>query len=200
MNSYYYSGSSSAGVGAAIAAFSVILVIFGIIGIVAGVLLLIGLYKMFKKAGRNGYEGLIPLHNTFVMFEIAGINPIWILGIVFGSVVSIIPVLGSLAFAAYTIFVGVWLNTRLARAFGKTTGFGVLMFFFPYVMYPVLGFGNAQYVGFNKVENKPGEDKPQTPQPQAPVQNQPNPEPKAEETVEPKVEEKVEEKKEEEKK
>ena len=196
MNSYYYTGSSSsAGLGAALAALGVIAIIFVIIGLAAGVLLLIGLYKMFKKAGRNGYEGLIPLHNTFVLFEISGINPIWILGIVFGGLVSIIPILGSLAFAVFTIFVEVWLNTRLAKAFGKTTGFGVLMFFFPYVMYPVLGFGNAQYVGFNKVENKPGEDKAQPqqpqpqPQPQEPAQNQANPEPKAEEKVEEKKEE-----------
>ena len=188
MNSYYYTGSSSsAGLGAALAALGVIAIIFVIIGLAAGVLLLIGLYKMFKKAGRNGYEGLIPLHNTFVLFEISGINPIWILGIVFGSVISAIPIIGSFAFAVYTIFVSVWLNIRLARAFGKTTGYGVLMFFFPYVMYPVLGFGNAQYVGFNKVENKPGEDK--SAQPQAPVQNQANTETKTEEKVEEKKEE-----------
>ena len=187
-NNYYRASSSSAaGLGAAFAALGVFVVILAIIGIAAAVLMLIGQYKMFKKAGRRGYEGLIPVHSTFVLFEIAGINPIWILGIVFGGLVSIIPILGSLAFAVFTIFVKVWLNTRLAKAFGKTTGFGVLMFFFPYVMYPILGFGNAQYVGVNKVENKPGEDK--SAQPPAPVQNQANTETKTEEKVEEKKEE-----------
>jgi hypothetical protein len=35
----------------------------------------------------------------------------------------------------------------LAKSFGKTTGFGVLMIFFPAIMNPILAFGSSRYVG-----------------------------------------------------
>lgn len=36
---------------------------------------------------------------------------------------------------------------KMAKAFGKGAGFGVLLFLFPYIMAPVLGFGKAQFIG-----------------------------------------------------
>lgn len=157
-----YNTYDTVGAGAAtgiLAGLGIGLIFICIIGIAAAVLQYIGLWKMFKKAGRKGWESLIPGHSEFVLFEMAGINPIWILGIIFGGIVCIIPILGYLAFLAYVIFVEIWLSIRLAKAFGKETGYGVLMFFFPYVMYPILGLGSAKYTAPKKVVNKPGEDK-----------------------------------------
>lgn len=158
----YNTGYSNSGADAFASLFagSVVGMIFGgILGIAVIVVMLIALYKLFQKAGRKGYEALISGHETFVLFQMAGINPIWCLGIVFGSIVCIIPILGYIAYIAFLIFILVWLNLRLAKAFGKETGFGVLMFFFPYVMYPILAFGDAKYTAPSKVVNKPGEDK-----------------------------------------
>ncbi len=155
----YETTSAGASLGA-LAGLSIGLIIFfSIIAIAVAVLELIGLWKMFKKAGKKGWEALIPGHDSFVLFEMAGINPIWILGLIFGGIVCIIPILGMIAYYAFIIFVAVWLNVRLAKAFGKETGFGVLMFFFPYVMYPILGIGSAKYTAPKKMVNKPGEDK-----------------------------------------
>lgn len=154
-----YNTSTGASLGALAGLGIGLIIFFSIIAIAVAVLEIIGLWKMFKKAGRKGWEALIPGHDAYVMFEMAGINPIWILGLVFGAVAMIIPFIGILAFYAYVIFVTVWLNVRLAKAFGKETGFGVLMFFFPYVMYPILGIGSAKYTAPKKMVNKPGEDK-----------------------------------------
>ena len=152
--------TSSANALASLFAGSIVGIIFAsIIGIAVMVLMFIALYKLFQKAGRKGYEALITGHDTFVLFEMAGINPIWILGIVFGGIVCIIPILGYIAYVGFLIFITIWLSIRLAKAFGKETGFGVLMFFFPYVMYPILAFGDAKYTAPKKVVNKPGEDK-----------------------------------------
>jgi hypothetical protein len=155
----YNTTSTGASLGALAGLGIGLIIFFSLIGIAVGVLELIGLWKMFKKAGRNGWEALIPGHDAYVLFEMAGINPIWILGLVFGAIIAIIPILGIIAFYAFVIFVLVWLNVRLAKSFGKETGYGVLMFFFPYVMYPILGIGSAKYTAPKKMVNKPGEDK-----------------------------------------
>ena len=39
------------------------------------------------------------------------------------------------------------LYIKLAKAFGKGTGFGVLTFFFAPICLAVLGFGSAEYEG-----------------------------------------------------
>ncbi len=156
---YGYDTTGTEALGGILAGFGIGLAFISIIAIAAAVLMLVAQYKIFKKAGRKGYEALIPVHNEFILFEMAGINPIWILGIIYGSVVNIIPFLGSIVYLAFVIFAEIWLNIRLAKAFGKETGFGVLMFFFPYVMYPILAFGSASYTAPKKVVNKPGEDK-----------------------------------------
>ena len=165
----YYDTSSLYGtttygnaVGTAAAATTAALIGVIILWIIAGaaaIVTLIALYKLFKKAGKVGYEALIPFHDTFVLFQLAGINPVWILGLVFGAAVAFIPVLGWIVYPAYCIFIEIWLNIRLAKTFGKETGFGVLMAFFPFVMYPILAFGDAKYTKPAKVINKPGEDK-----------------------------------------
>jgi|GEM_PF-1976970 len=41
-----------------------------------------------------------------------------------------------------------WIESqRLAKSFGKGTGFGVCLFFFGPIARLILGFGSAQYVG-----------------------------------------------------
>lgn len=164
-NSYGYyttstdltNGMATAG---AVAGVALVFVVIGyIIAIAAAILMIIGLWKIFKKAGRNGWEALISGHDAFVLFEIAGINPIWCIWSLIAGIVTCIPVLGWIAGPAFLIFVSVWTNIKLAKTFGKETGYGVLMFFFPYVMYPILGIGSAKYTAPKKLVNKPGEEK-----------------------------------------
>ena len=45
------------------------------------------------------------------------------------------------------LYVAVVSTLELAKSFGKSTSFGVLMLFFPVIMYPMLGFGSSQYLG-----------------------------------------------------
>ena len=159
-DSYYSSdlGSAASTAGAVAGVALVFLIIFYIIAIAAAVLEIIGLWKMFKKAGKNGWEALITGHNGFVLFEMAGINPIWMIWIMIAAVVACIPIIGWIAGFGFIIFVEFWLNIRLAKQFGKETGFGVLMAFFPFVMYPILGIGSAKWTAPKKLVNKPGEE------------------------------------------
>lgn len=58
----------------------------GILIIVYIVFYLIGLCKLFKKAGKNGWEALIPFYNTYILIEISGLNWWYFLIAILGSI------------------------------------------------------------------------------------------------------------------
>lgn len=122
-----------------ISALGSFLVFFLIIVIAIAVLTLVGQWKMFKKAGKEGYISLIPVYNVIAEMRLSGMPIYWF----FLNYCSIIPLVGWIVPLVFLF----WKNILLAKAFGKGAGTGVLLSFFPFVMYPVLGFGNAQYVG-----------------------------------------------------
>lgn len=149
--STYYSypgygyGSSNAAVAGAVG-IGVGLIIFyliiGLFGIAAAVLEIVGQWKMFKKAGKEGYIALIPVYNTITEMRMAGM-PLYYWFINYSAVVPFIGWIGTVVF----LF---WKNIELAKAFGKGAGTGVLLTFFPYVMYPIIGLSsNYEYVGPN---------------------------------------------------
>lgn len=120
--------------------------------IACGILQLIGEWEVYKKAGRKGWEILIPGHKLFVKFEIAGLNPIWTLVIIFGALINIIPIIGTLIYIIGLIVICFWLNISVAKAFGKSGAFGVGLTLLPVVFYPILGLGNSQYNEAKKEE------------------------------------------------
>ena len=132
----------SAEIGAAIGAFLAAFAIFFIVLAVVTVVVLIAQWKMFKKAGRKPWEALIPVHNFIVEMELAKIETYWY----FLTLLVCIPFIGWIA----PIVLYFWKNIELAKAFGKSTGFGILLSLLPFVGYPMLGFGNAEYQGNNK--------------------------------------------------
>ena len=101
-----------------------------IISMIASVLMIISMWKIFKKAGKNGWEAIVPVYNIIVLLEISEI-PVW--QIVF----YIIP------FA--NIYIMFKQYIELSKKFGKSTGFGVLTAFFPIICLPILAFGDSKY-------------------------------------------------------
>lgn len=116
-------GSMGAFVGTAL----IVILIVSIISIALIVLQFIGQWKCFKKAGYKGWEVLIGGHNQFVNCTFAGVNPLLILGLMFGSVVTVIPVIGLLAYLGFLIYYQVVVGLNTAKAFGKGTGFGIAL-------------------------------------------------------------------------
>lgn len=110
-----------------------------LVAIAVGILSIVGQWKMFKKAGAEGYISLIPVYNLIKEMRLGGLPIYWF----FLVYLSFIPLIGWIA----PLVLAFWKNINLAKAFGKGAGTGVLLTFFPYVMYPVLGFGKAEYVG-----------------------------------------------------
>ncbi|NEU55678.1 DUF5684 domain-containing protein [Halorussus sp. MSC15.2] len=96
------------------------------------VLTVASMWKVFQKADQPGWAALIPIFNAYVMLKI-GDNPGWYL------LLFIIPIAN--IYAAGKMYVGV------AKAFGKGIGWGVGLWFLPFVFFPLLAFGDASYRG-----------------------------------------------------
>src|SRR5574344_2141789 len=108
------------------------MLVMWLIMLALGVVYLIGLWKVFSKAHYAGWESLIGGHNTFVQFVMSGIKGYWMF-------LLFIPFVN--------IAVLIWKDIELAKSFGKGVGFGIGMFFLPYIFVPILGFGKSEYVG-----------------------------------------------------
>ncbi|MBF0528117.1 MAG: signal peptidase I [Deltaproteobacteria bacterium] len=106
----------------------------GLIGIVIYlaivILLIVGMWKVFSKAGKPGWACLIPIYNIVVLLEIAG-KPIWWI------ILMLIPLINAIIFLLVSLAV--------AQKFGKSAGYGVGLFFLPFIFWPMLGFGDASY-------------------------------------------------------
>jgi len=96
------------------------------------VIAIAGLWKMFEKAGKPGWAAIVPIYNAIVMAEIVG-KPAW------WGVLTIIPCVG--------IVFGIWLLNLFMKSFGKDTLYTILALLFPFVIFPMLGFGDAKYIG-----------------------------------------------------
>ena len=111
------------------------------------VILVIGLWAVFTKAGEQGWKALIPIYNLIVIFKIAG-RPWWWIFLL------LIPIVG---------VVVMWHG--LSKSFGKTAGFTVGLVFLAFIFLLILGFGSARYVGPSGVATAPPAPPPPPPMP-----------------------------------
>jgi len=95
-------------------------------------LIIIGMWKVFEKAGKPGWAAIIPIYNLVVLLEIVG-KPIWWI------ILMLIPLVNLIVYIIVLI--------ELAKRFGKGIGFALGLLFLPFIFFPVLGFGSAQYHG-----------------------------------------------------
>ena len=122
---------------AVLGAFAGIAAVMFIIGLIVGVLTIIANWKIFTKAGEKGWKCLIPIYNTVVLFKIAGLSPLWVLG----YLASVIPVIGYIAVLGLTIY----LMYNLAKAFGKDGAFTVGLVLLNTIFVMILAFGKSEY-------------------------------------------------------
>ena len=104
-----------------------------VIGLV--VLVLASLWRIFEKAGRQGWEGIIPIYNIYVILKIVGKPGWWLL-------LFLVPIVN------FVIQIVVYID--LAKKFGKGTGFGLGLVFLGFIFLPILAFGDAQYQDGNE--------------------------------------------------
>lgn len=68
----------------------VLILILGLLIIGFYVFYIVCLWKLFKKAGKHGWEAIIPFYSTWVLIEIAGLNWWYFLIAISGTLVSLV--------------------------------------------------------------------------------------------------------------
>lgn len=140
-----------------------ILILIGIfvclIALAAVVTTIIGEWKVFEKAGKPGWAAIVPLYNSYVIYQLGGFPPllmllnvgvsvlafisgffngfleyyeeVWAISIIFSGILS----LASLALTVVEVLTSI----NIAKKFGKSELYGFGLAFLPFVFYMMLG-------------------------------------------------------------
>ena len=94
------------------------------------ILILVGWWKVFGKAGIPRVLAIIPIINGFYLSK-AGGRPAW------WGILLFIPIIG--------IFINIIICIGIAERFKRGGGTVVGLVLLPFIFYPILGFGSAQW-------------------------------------------------------
>ena len=117
-----------------------LILIFSIPLIIIFVVYIVGLWKLFKKAGYQGWEAIVPLYNSWILVKISGLNS-WYYLLFLANVItyllneSSLILIGNLASLVASFFI----YYNICKKFHKDIFFVVLMLLFPGIMIPILG-------------------------------------------------------------
>ncbi len=104
---------------------------FPLVLLVILALLVASMWKVFEKAGKQGWTSIIPVYNLVIMLEIIKKPTWWV-------IFSFIPFVN--------IIVGLIVLYELSKVFGKGLGFMLGLIFLPFIFYPILAFGKSMYI------------------------------------------------------
>jgi len=106
---------------------NILLILFAI---ALGLFWIVSMWRVFEKAERPGWGIFIPIYNIYLLLLIAG-RPGWWIILYFIPLVNFV--------------IGIIVAIDIAKNFGKEAIFGVGLFFFGFIFYPILAFGSANY-------------------------------------------------------
>ena len=140
MNENYYVDttyglSTTSGLTGAFASMGILIVILFIISYV---LIIVSLWKIFKKAGKPGWASIIPIYNIYVICQIA--EKKW-----WNILLLLIPIAN--------IYAMIVLYNGLAKKFGKSGGFVVGMILLPIIFFPILAFSGSEPINVNQTND-----------------------------------------------
>lgn len=92
--------------------------------------MIVGMWKVFTKAGKPGWAAIIPFYNTYTLFDM-------VYGDGWKFLFLLVPF--------YRIYIRIKLYIDLASAFGKSGGFAVGLIFLNPIFMCILGFGPAVF-------------------------------------------------------
>jgi uncharacterized iron-regulated membrane protein len=106
-----------------------ILVIF-CIELICIILMAVGLWLTAQKAGVFGLWAIIPIVQFFAIAKIAG-KPLW------WGLLCLIPLVN--------IVIVIIMYVEVSKKFGRGVGTTLGLIFLPFIFWPILGFGSAEY-------------------------------------------------------
>ena len=94
------------------------------------VLVVIARWKIFKKAGKDGWKSLIPVYSSYTMLQILNMEPML-------CFLTLLP--------GANFMLSIVMQVKLAKSFKKGTGFAVGLILLQPIFEMILGFGPAKY-------------------------------------------------------
>ena len=138
--------------GGAVLGIFAIFAISVIITVIRYLLQAIGYSKMYHKAGEAPWKAFIPVYNTYNNYKISWNGKmfflsaaLYILLSVLGGAEALAVQLAAAAAGIALIVVTVKQNVKMAKLFGKGTGTGIALMFFPGITSLILGLGKAEF-------------------------------------------------------
>jgi hypothetical protein len=93
--------------------------------LVMAVFSIVCMWKVYTKAGQEGWASIIPIYNLYIFIKIVG-KPWWWLLLLFIPGVNII--------------IAIWMTNLLSKSFGKGVGFTLGLLFLGIIFYAILAF------------------------------------------------------------
>lgn len=116
------------------------------------IVFIVAAWKIFTKAGVAGWKSLIPIYNVYKFCQIIGIS-FWVYIIIIPFILGVVSAIinnNNITTAidfAYSLVIDIYIAIKLAKSFGKGTGFIVGLVLFQPIFELILAFGSSKYVG-----------------------------------------------------
>lgn len=128
------------------------LMISFVIGLIWLVLNVIATWRIFTKAGEQGWKSLIPFYNQYVLYRLTWNTQIFWIWLILTIAASVLFQLESLMWLGTICNLAVFIISltgfyKLSRAFGHGAGFAAGLFFLNPIFMMILGFNSDQYRG-----------------------------------------------------
>jgi hypothetical protein len=92
----------------------------------------LSLWRVFEKAGVEGWKSVIPFYNFYTLLKIVG-KPGWWVALL------LVP--------GVNLFVFIWTLNMLSKSFGKNEGFTLGIVLLGFIFLPILAFSEDEYNG-----------------------------------------------------
>ncbi len=134
-------------------------ILYVLIALALVVIIHVSLWKVFVKAGYKGWEGLIPVYNTWLLVKMTGLEWWFFLlaqGLTITNILNELTNFGKLATLAGMFAI----HYNLALKFKKEpVGYAFGLTLLPFIFYPMLAFSNAEFTDVKVSRLGPVEDK-----------------------------------------
>jgi hypothetical protein len=94
------------------------------------VVVIVGMWNVFSKAGEPGWASIVPIYNVMVLARIGG-KPEW------WGLLMYIPLVG--------LIFSILICLGVAENFRRSSAFGLGLAFLGFIFFPILGFGSAKF-------------------------------------------------------
>lgn len=95
-------------------------------------LMIVAMWRIFVKAGEEGWKAIVPFYNTYILYKITWGNGLYFLLLLIPCVNVVIQIITSV---------------KLAKVFGKGIGFTLGLIFLGPIFQLILGFDSSEYKG-----------------------------------------------------